>query len=267
MPEGPEVRITADLLTKWLVGRTLSKMIISDGLDQFRAEYEKMIKSGIKFTKVGCKGKLIYIEMTLNTTAHNQYLYMTNHMMLTGRWTDQKLPKQTPRCTIELADSDAPMVYFYDTRMFGKFAIMNAKSLKEKLAELGPDVMSAAFNELAFTDMVGRSGGKNVAMFISDQSIMSGIGNYLRSEVLYVARVSPFRKVGTLEQAELDVLYDTLKSVPKEVYNAGGTEKYIGTGAYQFKVYGQSYDPKGNPIESEKLGGQTIWYVPTVQKI
>ena len=39
-----------------------------------------------------------------------------------------------------------------------------------------------------------------------DVSFLAGAGNYLRSEILFNAGISPYRKVGSLSKSELDSL-------------------------------------------------------------
>ena len=41
---------------------------------------------------------------------------------------------------------------------------------------------------------------------LTDQEIISGCGNYIKSEALYYVKISPLRKVSTLTQKEIELL-------------------------------------------------------------
>ena len=50
-----------------------------------------------------------------------------------------------------------------------------------------------------------------------DQKVISGIGNYLRSDILWLSKISPFRKVKGVKKSDLKKLYKYSKSLSKEI--------------------------------------------------
>ena len=50
-----------------------------------------------------------------------------------------------------------------------------------------------------------------VGVALLSQSLIAGLGNVFKSEVCFVSRVNPFRKVGTLSIAELAALVSTAR--------------------------------------------------------
>jgi len=55
-----------------------------------------------------------------------------------------------------------------------------------------------------------------------NQKRVSGIGNYLKCEVLYAAKISPFRKVKDMSVEELMEVYKYMKIIPLASLKAKG---------------------------------------------
>lgn len=98
---------------------------------------------------------------------------------------------------------------------------------------------------------------------ISDQSNFAGIGNYLRSEIMYAAKINPFKISGNLTDDELKIIKNKLFSLPRRVYDKNGSSEYTNLGEFQFKVYKQKFDPYGNPVYKKKIGAQYVYYCRT----
>jgi endonuclease-8 len=60
------------------------------------------------------------------------------------------------------------------------------------LSRLGPDLLSPAFDADAARARLRETGDTPIAEALLDQSVMAGIGNVFKSEILFIARVSPF---------------------------------------------------------------------------
>jgi formamidopyrimidine-DNA glycosylase len=107
-----------------------------------------------------------------------------------------------------------------------------------------------------------------------DQSIFAGVGNYIRAEALYLAKISPWRQANLMKKEEVVTLCQALADVMNESYSHQGAtiltykDAYGAEGKYSscFKVYGQATDPLGNPIIKEETPeGRTIHWCPTIQ--
>jgi formamidopyrimidine-DNA glycosylase len=110
-----------------------------------------------------------------------------------------------------------------------------------------------------------------IVTVLSNQKLICGGGNYLRSEWCHRAKISPLRKANSLTRAESDRLYDAVVSIILEAYKAGGHT--LGTykdplgrkGEYVPMVYDRagkmSVDIR-QLVKSRKVGGQTIFWCP-----
>ena len=108
-----------------------------------------------------------------------------------------------------------------------------------------------------------------------DQSVVSGVGNYVKAEGLYLSKISPHRVVESLSDRELHNLNVAIRSVPVNSFESGGAtiKSYtdffgnVGAATQRFAVYGQETDPEGRQIIKEKTrDGRTTHWVPDVQK-
>jgi formamidopyrimidine-DNA glycosylase len=292
MPEGPEVRKTANMLSHELVSKTLVKIKINGGASKesntpIHVRFRRAVASlnalaarentQIKFTKVASKGKYLYIEiqnLLLDPASGHWksvgYKYLGCHMMLTGKWRTEPPPR--PGVEILYRDSSSESVdnvervYFDDARRLGYLELLTRPQLDAVLDSMGPDILGK-MTPKTFRTQLSRSGRAALANALHNQQLISGIGNYLRSDILWSARLAPDRKVNSLTDAEWKRLYEAARSVTRESCNSGATSYYTGaqTPGYQFRVYKQTHDPKGNPVQTKKYGSQTVYWVPRVQ--
>ena len=118
---------------------------------------------------------------------------------------------------------------------------------------------------------------KAIGNVIVNQKLISGVGNYLRADALWMAKISPFRKVSEVSDKELETLYWSLLSLIWGDYDfkegkKKGLIKYKIPFEYKknFFVYRQDTDINNNPIAKKELfeGSQKrfIYWVKEVQK-
>jgi formamidopyrimidine-DNA glycosylase len=107
-----------------------------------------------------------------------------------------------------------------------------------------------------------------------DQTVVSGVGNYLKSECLYFAGISPHRICSSISDQELSQLNDTIKAVIRQSYKTGGATIYTfqnfegekGQYTSRFAVYNQENDPQGREVQSfTSPEGRTTFWVPEAQ--
>jgi formamidopyrimidine-DNA glycosylase len=96
-----------------------------------------------------------------------------------------------------------------------------------QIASLGPDALSLDQNGLA--SVLARNTGR-IKTVITDQKVISGIGNAYSDEILHVARLSPFATAGKLTEAQLADLHDAMVSVLTDAVS-----RSVGQGAATLK--------------------------------
>src|SRR5581483_8927721 len=91
-------------------------------------------------------------------------------------------------------------IYFNDPRHFGTIKFVKGRdNLLSKLGELGWDPLQRSIEEYdAFIHSHLRVSKKPIGDVLMDQSLFAGIGNYIRSESLYLCKLSPWRPANSL---------------------------------------------------------------------
>ena len=269
MPEGPEVTTITDGLRDHLKGKKLLEVNIIEG-----GKYEKKAPNNyqlfvdnlpLKVLEIKNKGKLIYWKFEKN-------FYMINHLNMTGVWSKEKYPKHT---ALEFVFNHRPC-YYIDQRRFGLIEFCEGKEkLEKKINNLGPDILNdKSLTFSIFKERMDLHPNWHLSKILMDQSVVCGIGNYLKSEILYASRLNPHRQVKSLSEEELKTLYQQARKIIKASYESQGMSKsnYLNfegqKGSYEFslKVYGLKEDPLGNKIVREKTkDGRSTFWVPELQ--
>ena len=269
MPEGPEVKKMAIKLSKLITNKQLIKINILSGRYKIHdppKHYDLMKQSlPTKVLKVSTKGKFIYVWFK------NNY-YLWNTLGMTGQWTKIK----HKHSHIEFVFKNKK-IYFTDMRNFGTIRFsFDPKSLQDKLTIIGPDVLELDTNQNhLFSRLLKIKTKKPIAEVLLNQCIISGIGNYLRADILWYAKLSPYRTISSLTKTELKRLYEAIIEIVwfyydfnrgvklKKIKNIKFFEKYY---YIDFFVYQQDKDIYGNKIIREKINTRTIHWCPDYQK-
>ena len=163
---------------------------------------------------------------------------------MTGRWQDYE--DKYCRWYIELADGSN--LWFRNPRCFATLKFTSYHSeLKKAIDNLGPDILTDEFNLDTWKNLVHKHKGKNITSFMMNQNIISGIGNYIKAEALYYAKISPHRKTGSLNETEQAKLFEGIRIIPRIAYNKGGLS---------IRDYASSDGSKGNYGEDLKIYGK-----------
>jgi DNA-formamidopyrimidine glycosylase len=215
--------------------------------------------------EVNCKGKFMWWCLTPCWT-----LWCTYGM--SGQWSTQ----QDKHCAVSVGYVDGA-VYFNDPRHFGTLRFVcdpDGERTQAKLDSLGPDMLSDPPDDDLFLKRIWGKPDRTIAEALMDQSCVSGVGNYIKAESLYLAELSPHRRCGDLKPSELTRLRQQITNVMKASYNTGGAtistyrnpDGSKGQAQRRFVVYGNSHDPMGNPVVKEATkDGRTTHWCPTVQ--
>lgn len=267
MPEGIEVKISAELIRPLVVGKTIKRANTTPN-SRYGEQYTASEFEGIVIDEVCVKGKFMY--WLLNNHHYRNYMLCTFGM--SGQWS----PTEGKHPCFFVEFTDGTSVYFNDPRHFGTIQFTDSKKrLDKKLGELGWDPLAEdPATWLKYLSTQIQRSGKPIGELLMDQKLFAGVGNYIRAEALYAAKLSPWRAGNKLSIQEISALCDSLVSVMKESYSYQGAtihtykDSYGNEGRYSscFKVYSQKQDPLGNNIIKETTPeGRSIHWCPTVQ--
>ena len=103
---------------------------------------------------------------------------------------------------------------YVDREMLGKLYLLPPDALDEipGWPEMGPDADDPELTLEAFRTRIRRHPGELKPLLRSSRFV-AGIGNAYSDEILWEARLAPFRKRSTLKPEEIDRLYDAMRRV------------------------------------------------------
>jgi len=206
MAEGPQVRRRTEWLHKHLAGRAVL------GCDSTREDLPAESLIGKSVRRAFCQGKHIVLEFEGD-------LFLHNHLLMRGTW--KKLEGRQlflpPNAWLALY-----MGPYTICNLGGQMLkIVSRGALQQRLASLGPDAMAEPFPETAIAQRL-KGQPLPIAEALLDQSLVAGIGNIAKSEILYAAGIDPRAKISELNDAELTGLLHAAHAVLWASYHAGG---------------------------------------------
>jgi formamidopyrimidine-DNA glycosylase len=173
------------------------------------------------------------------------------HLGMAGRIAIDEPPERWDRFALEFADG-------------GRLALKDKRRLGRALLEpdfshIGPDAAEVSRNE--FRLRIHRS-GTPIKARLMDQGAISGIGNLLADEVLWRARMSPFRPASSLSVDELDALRRVIRATVRDAVKHGG----VHTGKFMPSRKRGGVCPRdGGTLKLDTVGGRTTLWCPVCQ--
>jgi len=267
MPESAEAKRIAELLAEKVSSKKLTSMKILSGRYTKKApdgfvEFKDILP--INIVGAGVHGKFLYIILDGGAS-------IWSTLGMSGYWSETKTKHS--RLSLHLENN---ILYFNDTRNFGTIKFVGDKNeLIKKLQSLGPDMATSNItdNELKERLTLMHS-NKTIAQAIMDQNVIAGVGNYIKSESLYRARISPHRLISDLKDEEFSALNTSIKYIIGKSYNLKSKMSMSDFDNYndpkyniEMSVYSQKEDIYGHEVIKEKTkDGRNTYWVPQVQK-
>ena len=271
MPEGPEMRRAADELDEVLARRKAQR--VTFGLRSL-GQHDATL-SGRRIRSVRCRGKALLIAFSGDLTIYT-------HNQLYGKWFvrprgDLPTTNRQLRLRIDTRDHSALLYSASD------IDVCEAAELAAHpyLSKLGPEALDRSVVPAAIERQLEdkRFRSRSLAALYLDQAFLAGIGNYLRSEILFAARIAPTLKAAELDRAARARLAKQSLSLTRRSYRTGGItnaprfanpQKAAGVprGHYRFFVFaraGRSCYVCGTKIVRTTLSGRRLYYCPTCQ--
>ena len=273
MPEGPEIRIAADKIERALRPYPTTEVFFA--FDHLKPFEQELTGCRVKGIETRGKAMLTHFDNGLSVYSHNQ---------LYGKWMVRK-------------SYDYP-----DTNRQLRFAVHNAKKsallysasdiqiLTEPeidthpfLSQLGPDVLSKKLTakQLQTALLSKKHYRRRLANLYLDQHFLAGIGNYLRSEILFVAKLHPQLRPIDCTEEELLVLAEASIAIAYQSYKYKGITNDLdlanqlkAQGAtyreYRHWVFGRSHRPCHiceTPIVKDIISSRRIYFCPHCQPL
>lgn len=216
MPEIAEITLTSEILKKNFKNKILLAFDFVSGRYTKRDPegYQDFLEAlPLKIKNIDSRGKFMWFELyDPNNEENEDHWYVWNTFGLTGMWSLFEPKYERAVMTFQ----NDKVAYFSDMRNFGTFKFSNdLDALNEKLEELSPDFLKDDDFDL---ERIKKYKIPIVKILMDQKKIGSGIGNYLVAEILYRAKISPYRTGNSLTDEEIETLEYWIKYVIKLSY-------------------------------------------------
>lgn len=194
MPEGPEIRLAADRIATVLVGEQIEDAFLA--LPALRRKRQRVVGSNVMAIDTRGKAMLTRFDSGLTLYSHNQ---------LYGRWyvTKRGAEPDTSRTLRVALHTPKGSAWLYSA---SDIELLSADGLARHpfLSRIGPDILDDELKAVDVADRLqeDRFARRTLSALYLDQSFLAGVGNYLRSEILFCARIDPTRRPADLTGAE-----------------------------------------------------------------
>jgi endonuclease-8 len=214
MPEGPEMRRAAGELGRVLAGRVAREVWFK--FPRLAAAGRRL--TGRRVRGVEARGKALILHFA---GGHSIY----THNQLYGKWLvgPAGARPDTARDLRLAIETRTHAALLYSA---SEIAVLPTARLAQHpyVARLGVELL-APDTTLATVEAVLRErrfAGRTLGALLLDQGFLAGVGNYLRSEILFVARLSPDARPRELDAGERRRLARAALSITRRASRTGG---------------------------------------------
>ncbi|MGK0304218.1 MAG: endonuclease-8 [Planctomycetota bacterium] len=214
MPEGPEVRREADRIARVLTAQPAAEVWFA--FEHLQAWSHCLRGEVVQGVESRGKAMLVRFANGVNIYSHNQ---------LYGRWFVK------PRGELPVTNRQLRLAVHTEKHSALLYSASEIEVLSDEeldghsfLKRLGPDVLSAQVRaddiEALLADTRFRR--RSLGALLLDQGFVSGLGNYLRSEILFVARLDPAQRPVDLGERARSELAAAISEITHRAYRLGG---------------------------------------------
>lgn len=214
MPEGPEVAREADRIREAIEGKEATAV---------RFAFPHLARRGRALA--GCRIRSVRPRGKALLIAFDNGLTIYSHNQLYGRWYVRKagaLPKtgRQLRLAIETGDRWALLYSASEIDLLDEAGV----AMHPYLVKLGPDALDADTTQEEIEARLEdpRFMRRGLGSLLLDQAFVAGLGNYLRSEIFFEARVHPSRRPVDLDARARRRLARAILSMARRAYDSGG---------------------------------------------
>jgi endonuclease VIII len=252
MPEGDTIHRAARRMQAAIGGR---EMALADAPNP-RSPVHRHAKelAGRTLELAEARGKHLLAHFSGDLVLHS-------HLGMNGRWwitADGRLPYGKPWLRLSSGRGIASQNGGKILRIVSESKLRNDPSLRR----LGPDPLRPGFDaEVAAQRLRSGASMREIGDALLDQELIAGLGNVIRVEALFRARVSPWRRVSDLTDEELLAVVAESKDVMDISMAKGRRPTAI------YKAHRRGCPNCGGPVSSRGQGddNRTAFWCPRCQ--
>lgn len=205
---------------------------------------------GRRLEQVEARGKHLLL--------HLGDLILHSHLGMSGAWhtyaRGARWRKPARAAWVTLRGAEAEAVQFGGPTL----RLLSAAQLRSDptLSRLGPDILAVEFDPETVRIRLQDSPERELGDALLDQRLVAGIGNIFKSEACFMARASPWRKIGELGDTELESVLEAGRQLMRRAVESGRPERAV------YHRAGQPCPVCGTPIVARGQGDanrRTYW--------
>jgi endonuclease-8 len=229
MPEGPEIRRAADRIERALKDQPVDAVCFA--FERLRRFERALGGHRVDAIETRGKGLLIHFDNDLSIYSHNQ---------LYGRWyvrAAHSYPRTGRQLRLAIHNASRSALLYSASEI----DVLTPAQVAGHpfLSRLGPDVVSAGTDAVLAQVSDRRFARRQLGPLLLDQGFLAGVGNYLRSEILFVAGLHPKLHPGDCSADQLAALAEAATTLAWRSYRHNGVTCDLQI-ARQLKAEGQS---------------------------
>lgn len=253
MPEGPEIRIMSDFINqKSFDKKFISAFHVKKGNQPFEFD-EDLDKFEIVSTYHG-KKLILHLKSTNNTIP----IYVFMGMSGSWKWVETKEWSETKYTRLKFDTIDGKSLLLYGGYLGPKYSMyQNFKSSKS-----GPDIIQEYdyFVENVKSNLNKEEFKKPIYEVLLNQIYFAGVGNYLRSTIIYYADIDPFSSAFEVI-SDNHKFYELCRETLQKSYELNGGQ--LKDWSNPFNNSSDEFDKwvfyqKGSSLKDKQ--GRTFWY-------
>lgn len=277
MPELPEVEAYRTYLEDTSLRQKIVQVSSQDTklINQISfAEFKKALM-GHTFTKAERWGKYAI----LNISGSHKKLVM--HFGMNGSVTyAQEDEKPARYAKVAFTFANGCVLYWIDIRKFGGVWLVDDLADIASVSKLGPDVTNLTYTQ--FKEIALASPRRNIKVFLLSQEKFAGIGNEYADEIMFQAKINPYRTMEEFSATQLKKIYTTMQACikyaikvrvaqircKKEKDNNMCNAAHFTKNYLQAHRHGDKVCPKNSKhkLKRATIAGRTTYYCPIDQK-
>ena len=271
MPELPEVEALARFLDERISGHAIAKARVAHiaALKTYDPPIEALV--GRTVERVSRRGKYVQID------THG--VWLVTHLARGGwiRWHDEApstpiKPTKSPLAFRVVLDNKSgfDMTEMGTEKRLSVWVVRDPNEI-EFVASLGPEALSPDFTRDALAAILDSAGSVQLKGALTDQRLISGIGNAYSDDILHAARLSPFKKANKLTDDELTTLHEAMTSVLGDAVErsmglpAAGLKAEKRSGMRVHARTGESCPVCGDVVREVSFATKSLQYCATCQ--
>ncbi len=209
MPELPELEVVREVLQRRVVGQTIAAVeVLPPGgpiivRDLTHSDFAQSL-TGATITDVVRRGKFLVFSFTAEPR-----LYLVLNPKLTGRLQlAAPTEKRHAKTHVVFALAGSDQLRYVDQKMMGQLYLTHDLSQVPDYAGMGPEALAISRDDFRARLRPFRGEIKGL---LTRGEFVAGIGNAYADEILWAARLHPYRKRTQLTPEEVDRLHETMR--------------------------------------------------------